>query len=307
MNKTTRLSRYALSVATILLVLFAVHRASAIDALLLQDTYIDSGSAGTNFGNNGDLRVSKSGTKVMRAFLKFTTATLPPGTTAANIVEARLRFWVNKSTATTGSITLTPITSAWDELTLKSSNAGTMTFGVPKLADLPITNLGQFVSIDLTDWVKAWVSGTLINEGFQVEPSAATASLNLYFDSKESALTSHEPRLEIELAKDGPQGPAGPQGPQGLTGLTGATGPAGAVGPQGPRGDAGPMGPPGLAGPTGPPGSSGPQGVMGPEGPAGVAGPMGAAGPQGPTGPAPTHIQPQGDLEMGEFTQGTAP
>lgn len=393
MNKTIRLLRYALPAASILLILSTARQASAVDALLLQDTYVDSGSANTNFGSGSDLRVFKSSTRSMRAFLKFTTETVPPGTTASNVIEARLRLWVNGSTTIRGAITMTPVTSAWSELLLKSNTSGTMTFGSPKVADLPISNSPQFVSIDVTDWVKAWIGGTLPNEGFQVEASATTSSLNLYFDTKESTLTSHEPRLEIVLGSVGPQGPAGPagpQGPQGTTGLTGGTGavgpagppgqtgatgsqglvgPAGAAGPAGPvgsrgmnwkegwsnsaaynvddavsfsgsayialqansntqppaagvwtllaqKGDAGAAGAqgvPGLQGPIGPTGLTGPQGDLGPQGPSGPngdpgpPGSAGAQGPVGPPGPVLTHIEPQGDLEMGEFIQGTPP
>ena len=213
----------------------------------------------------------------MRAFLRFTTDTVPPGTTASNVVEARLRLWVNSSTAIRGSVSMTPVTSPWDELTLKHNTSGTITLGSPKYAELPITSSPQFVSIDVTDWVIAWIDGTLPNHGFQIEAGMTTPNLNLYFDSKESTQTSHEPRLEIVLGAVGPQGPPGPIGPpgaQGLKGDVGLTGPQGPIGSTGPTGDSGQIGP---------------------------------AGPQGPAGPAAIRIQPRGDIEMGEFTEGAPP
>jgi len=81
----------------------------------------------------------------------------------------------------------------------------------------------------------------------------------------------------------------------------------GAVGPKGENGDTGPIGPQGSAGPaglTGPSGPIGPQGLVGPGGNPGAAGP---AGPQGPPGPVLTRVNAQGDLSMGEFTQGPTP
>jgi hypothetical protein len=232
----------------------------------------------------------------------------------------------------------------------------------------------------VTDWVKAWIAGTLVNEGIKIVAGASSTVLNLAFDSKESNQTSHEPRLEVSLSRTGPAGPQGPPGvpgvpgPPGVPGTTGSTGPvgpAGSQGLQGPQGIAGPAGTKwfsapgapdqnvgnlfdyyldvtsgdvwqklssegtpqwslqgnirglqgpsgadGLAGEIGPIGPIGPMGVagpVGPLGPAGVAGPVGAAGepgPQGPPGPAamwPTRIEPQGDLAMGEFTQGPPP
>ena len=62
MNKTIPLRRYALAAAVAFLVTSAIHDGFAVDALLLQDTYVDSGSANPNFGRDGDLRVLKSNT-----------------------------------------------------------------------------------------------------------------------------------------------------------------------------------------------------------------------------------------------------
>jgi hypothetical protein len=373
-----------------LVFLASVSPALAAEALLLQDTYVDNGTpfqTFINYGNSGDLRVFKSGSRSMRSLLKFSLDTLPPGTISANVVQARLRLWVNSNTLILGAITMTPITSTWDEVVIRNITSGGMIFGSPKITNLPVNSSSDFVSIDVTDWVKAWISGALINEGFQVEANPGVNSLDLSFDSKESNQTSHEPRLEIVLASIGPQGPVGPTGPSGATGLAGPAGPAGPTGLAGPQGPAGatgaqgPVGPTGPAGPTGlmgrpglswkgewsdsasyvsndvvffggsafaalqantnvpPPalgtwnllarkgddGAVGPQGPMGlagapgivgapgdrglqgPEGPVGSQGPPGPIGPQGPTAVWPTRILPQGDLSMGEFTQGSPP
>ena len=233
----------------------AVSHVVAVDALLLQDTYVDTAKPSANYSASGELRVFQSSKgSPIRSYLKFTTDTLPPGTTADDVKQGRLRLWVNSATASTGSVTMTPVTTAWDELTLNSSTAGALSLGTPKVTDLPINHTSQFISIDVTDWVKGWVGGTLPNEGFQIEASANSGSLNVYFDSKESTQTSHEPRLEIVLATVGPQGATGPQGVQG---------------PQGVPGEAGPVGPEGLIGPVGAPGETGAQG---PEGVAGANG-----------------------------------
>jgi hypothetical protein len=141
------------------------------------------------------------------------------------------------------------VTSAWSESTLTNNTSASLTFGLPKHADLPINSTGNFVSIDVTDWVQAWLAGTLANQGFQIETGATSSALNLYFDSKESTQTSHEPQLDIVLA--GPAGPQGSPGPQGLQGLQGLTGATGAVGQQGLPGASGAAGPAGMQGPQG--------------------------------------------------------
>lgn len=273
-STTACLDRWTIAVM-IVAVFSAAPRASAVDALLLHDTYVDAARASTNYGTNSDLRVVKTSNGMMRAFLKFSIDTLPTGTAAADVKQARLRLWVSSGSATTGAITLLPVTSPWTEATLTSSSRSSLSFGSPRSADLPIRSTGTFLSIDVTDFVQAWLAGTLPNHGFQIEASAATPSLDVYFDSKESTETSHEPQLEIVLA--GPAGPQGVPGPQGATGAQGPTGPEGAAGATGPKGDAGDMGP------------------VGPQGPAGAAAVW------------PTRILPQGDLSMGEFTQGPTP
>jgi hypothetical protein len=373
--------------AVFAVILSLAPRAGAVEALLLQDTYVDNGTTGgkpppnsSNYGAGMDLRVFKGNGRVGRTFLKFTLATLPPGTTANDVSHARLRFWVNSNSTIAGSITLSPVTTPWDEYTLKDNSTGSVTLGQPKLSELPVNSLDNFVSIDVTTWVKAWLSGTLVNEGIAVEASSSTSLLNLAFDSKESNETSHEPRLEITLTRTGPTGPAGPAGPPGIVGPVGAVGPpgpagipgpagpagtTGAEGPRGPagadgsrwfsatgtpagnlgtaldyyldlstgdlwqkastsaepgwtrqgniRGSQGPAGVDGAAGPAGANGIPGPAGIAGPQGlpgPTGFTGERGIEGPPGPPGPAatwPTRLLPQGDLAMGQFTQGPTP
>ena len=310
MSTITTLLRRILGPVMTLAVLSAVPRAVAVDALLLQDTFVDNLATGkpapnaTNYGNAADLRILKAAGRTERVFLKFIFATLPPGTAAADVTQARLRLWVNSTSGLFGSITLTPVTSAWDELALKDNTSGGLGFGLPKISELPISTNNNFISIDVTDWVKGWLNGSLPNEGFMIEAAASATTMSIAFDSKESSLTSHEPQLEVSLSKIGPPGPTGspgPQGPQGLQGLTGAEGPAGAIGPAGPKGD------PGSAGATGPQGPAGPIGLTGAAGPAGQDGAQGPQGIQGLPGSWPERLEPHGDLSMGEFTQGATP
>jgi hypothetical protein len=251
-SRAVRLALFLLAVS------FAVIRADAAEALLLQDTYVDNGTTGgkpppnaSNYGSGIDLRVFKGSGRIGRTFLKFSLATLPPGTLPSDVSQARLRFWVNSNSTSTGAITLSPVTAAWDEYVLKDNLTGSLSFGTPKLTDLPVTSVNNFISVDVTGWVKAWLSGSLANEGIEIEASATTATLNLAFDSKESNQTSHEPRLEISLSRIGAIGPVGPMGPIGPQGIAGPTGPAGANG---------------VPGPAGPAGSTGAQGIVGNDG-----------------------------------------
>jgi hypothetical protein len=210
---TALLPRHLAAIAFVLLAgVFIAPRAPAVEALLLHDTYVDNGTTGgepppnaSNYGAGPDVRVFKGNGRIGRAFLKFSLETLPPGTAASDVTHARLRLWVNSKSTAAGSITLSPVTTPWDEYTLKENSTRGLTFGVPKLSELPIESMNNFISIDVTNWVKAWLDGTLVNEGIAIEPGVTTDFLDLSFDSKESDGTSHEARLEISLgtnAKD---------------------------------------------------------------------------------------------------------
>jgi hypothetical protein len=145
MSTITPLLRRILAVITLAL-LSAIPKVSAADALLLQDTFVDNLTSGkpapnaTNYGTAADLRILKAAAHTERAFLKFTLAALPPGTAATDVAQARLRLWVNSGSSLFGSITMTPVTSAWDELVLKDNNSGTLAFGLPKISELPVSS-----------------------------------------------------------------------------------------------------------------------------------------------------------------------
>jgi hypothetical protein len=183
------------------------HRLCGVEALLLQDTYVDNGTTGSkpppnasNYGSGMDLRVFKGNGRLGRSFLKFSLDTLPTGTTGSDVTQARLRLWVNANTTAVGSITLKAVTIDWDEYKLTDSSAANLTFGEPRPGDLAISSMNNFISIDVTPWVKAWLDKKLLNEGIVIEPGADTDFLDLSFDSKESNQTSHEARLEITLS-----------------------------------------------------------------------------------------------------------
>ncbi len=324
----------------------------AIDAPLLDDTYAYQSSTytGTNFGNAVELRVLKSGTATVRTYLKFDLSTLPAGTTAAQITKATLRLWVDPSSATFGAMDVTPVTGSWIEKGtggMTATNSASLSYGPVEVAGwVGATAPNEFVTLDLTDLVRDWVGGTLVNGGICLAPNASVTAMNIYFDSKETTATSHEPKLEIVLS--------GPMGPDGRTWQSGSGAPAAGVGAVGdfyldtassrffgPKTAAGwaatglsmvgPQGAPGVgaAGPAGPTGPSWRSGAgapnvsvgavndfyldtaaskyYGPKTAAGWGAGVSLVGIKGDTGPAATRIDEHGDLSMGTFKAGTLP
>ncbi len=232
------------------------------------DTFVSSATPKTNYGSSIVLVVQSGAT----TYLQFNLSELPAG---AQVNKATLRLFVD-GVLKPGAFDVYQLNAPWSENTL-SYNTPAPALGISATGGNPISvtgfSLNQFLLIDVTSTVQAWVNGTLRNNGLALAVSGASAGI-FSFDSKESILTGNGPELEIVL-----NGPVGPPGP------AGATGPQGPAGPTGPQGLAGAAGPQGLAGPTGPQGPQGFPGFPGLPGPQGAQGNPGPQGPPGPSGP----------------------
>jgi hypothetical protein len=241
---------------------------------LTQDTYVVSGT-NTNYGSA--ITINVSGTNGSQALVQFDLSTLPAGATVAS---ATLTLYASKVGAA-GTVNVSVANGPWSETTASGMNAPVP--GAAVYSGLHISTGNQYIYVSATTAVQNWLNTPTTNNGFIITPNDGV--VNVAFDSKESATTSHPATLTVTLASSA--GPTGATGPAGIAGATGATGPAGIAGPTGPAGIAGPTGPAGIAGPTGPAGiagPTGPAGIAGPTGPAGIAGPTGPAGIAGPTG-----------------------
>jgi hypothetical protein len=227
---------------------FSVHEASALDATLSGDASVNSAHPGVNYGALSNLYVGNGNT----AFLQFDLSSLPVGTTSAQVSHATLTVFVNRVNAA-GTVTVSPVTAAWGEYSITSTTAPATGSSI---GSLPVSVAGEYVSVDVTAQVQAWVTAPLSNNGLALASSGA----NALFDSKENDETSHAARLDVTLVSQGPQGVQGPIGPIGATGVAGPVGSAGANGLQGPQGIQGAAG---VAGPTGPAGPTGTAGAAG--------------------------------------------
>lgn len=219
------------------------------------------------------------------AYIKFDTSLVPSNITEDDVIQATLRLYFSKVKAP-GIITIKPVLDQWTEESFTSAPSVSESEGL--LITAPVPQTKTYVTVEVTEIVKAWIRGEIPVQGFAVVPSGGLRAL---IDSKENKLTGHAAALEIDLASiggsggGGAQGPPGPQGPAGPQGEMGPAGPAGSQGPQGEVGPAGPQGLQGIQGDPGPQGLTGPQGPQGIQGEPGPAGPQGLQGEQGPMGP----------------------
>jgi len=227
-----------------------------------QDAYYVPGNA-MNFGSATTVTVGSSGAV---GLVQFDLTQLPTGVTAAQVQQAVLTLFVDRIN-TPGSIAINLANGSWQELQVSGTNGFPATGA--GVTTVPLSLANQFITIDVTPFVRGWITTPSSNDGFMLTSIGGVAQ----FDSKENTTTSHPAILSVVLASAGPQGPTGPTGPQGPTGATGPTGLQGPTGPTGPTGSQGVAGP---TGPTGPQGFTGPTGPTGPQGPAGTIGIFGS-------------------------------
>lgn len=228
---------------------------------LTDDTYDtppanNNASAGnTNYGGSQYVLVQAPG---VSSYLLFDTTKLPAGVTAGNIQKAYLRLYIDAITQS-GSLDVHLVSKSWSESALTYNTAPA--WGNMVASGVVLKPKKQFVDIDVTPAVAAWLNGTP-NYGLVLSPSSGS-TISASFDSKENTNTSHNAELELILVNVGPQGPAGsaatvsvgststlaagsaasvtntgtssvavlnfsiPQGASGAMGLTGPPGPAG--------------------------------------------------------------------------------
>jgi hypothetical protein len=192
------------------------------------DSQLNSTAASTNYGSSTTLNVSGSSS----ALLSFDIfSALPSGTTAAQVLKAKLIVFPDKVT-TTGTIDVFQVTSAWSEGSV--TYATKPTINATAVTSASVKHANEYVSLNVTPLVQKWLTNPASNFGVELQ-GVLTADITL--DSKENTSTSHPAVLQIDLS-----------GPAGAPGAPGAPGPKGDAGIQGPPGPKGVQGAPGPAG-----------------------------------------------------------
>ncbi len=268
--------------AAILAIGFAVPCAYGTEIPVSADAHVNATRATTNFGSISNLYIGNGNTTL----LQFDLGSLPAGTTASQVARATVTLFINRVN-TAGTVSIAPVTSAWSEYGV--TYAAMPTTGTV-VGTFTAVGAGQYVTLDVTSLVQAWLTAPANNNGLALTSAAA----NILLDSKENDQTGHAPSLDVTLVSMGATGATGAtgaaggieQGPVGLPGPTGAQGIQGIQGATGAAGLQGNTGATGAVGATGTTGAQGIQGVTGPVGNTGATGPTGAQGIQGVAGPA---------------------
>lgn len=199
------------------------------------DSYTNTASPTTNYGAAATLNVESAS---QTSYIQFDLSAIPTGYTSANIAKASLKLYVN-AVGTAGSFNIDYVNGAWTEKTITANLSPALGTTIASSVLLAKSQVGDYIVVDITSAVDAWLNGTQTNDGIAL---VANSPLNCSFTSKENTGTSHPAELDIVFLGNGAQGPAGPQGPEGAQGPQGLQGSSGPIGPAGPQGATGSSG-----------------------------------------------------------------
>ncbi|HSY90434.1 MAG TPA: DNRLRE domain-containing protein, partial [Candidatus Binatus sp.] len=165
------------------------------------DSYTNAADPTTNYGAKTLLDVESAS---QTTYVRFDLSSIPTEYGSANITKATLKLYVNSVTAA-GSFNVDYVNGTWAENTITADLAPAL--GTTIAASVPLTTAdkNQYILIDITAAVQAWLSGTT-NDGIAL---VGNSPVNATFDSKESTSTSHAAELDIVFAGGGGGGIAG--------------------------------------------------------------------------------------------------
>ena len=143
----------------------------------LDDAYTNTTSAGTNFGAATTLSV---GSPSQTTFVSFDLSSIPSGYTGANVAKASLKLYVNTVT-TAGSFNVDFVNGAWSEKTITANLSPAL--GSTVAASIPVAkaNAHDYVLVDVTAAVAAWLDGTQANDGLAL---VGNSPFNATFDTR---------------------------------------------------------------------------------------------------------------------------
>ena len=176
-----------------IMVLLAATSSSRAQVTPNADAYTNSASSGTNFGSAATLGLVSSANSIQNSYSRFDLSSIPSGFKGSNIAKASLKLYVN-SVTTAGSFNVDFVTGTWAEKTITGNLAPTI--GTTVVGSVPVTSalVHNYVLIDVTPALVAWLNGTQANNGLAL---VANSPLNATFDSKENTTQSHAPELDI--------------------------------------------------------------------------------------------------------------
>jgi hypothetical protein len=156
---------------------------------LLGDSFTNTADPSTNHGSGVVLDVGA--TEI--AYVQFNLESIPA---TAGVSQATLKLYVN-AVSTAGSFNVDYVDGAWAENTIDASNAPPLGAAIASDVSITAADTNQYILINVTPAVEAWLSGSQANHGIAL---VANGAFSASFDSKENAGTSDPAELDIAYA-----------------------------------------------------------------------------------------------------------
>ena len=160
------------------------------------DAYTNTASPNTNYGAKTLLDVESAS---QTTYVQFDLSSIPTGYDGSSVAKATLKLYVN-AVAAAGSFNVDYVNGAWSESTISANLAPALGATIAPSVPLAKSQAKDYVLVDITAAVQAWLNGTVSNDGIAL---VASSPLNASFDSKESTTQSHPPELDIVFASSG--------------------------------------------------------------------------------------------------------
>src|SRR5271166_3792602 len=124
------------------------------------DSYTNTAATTTNYGAQKLLDVESTQT----TFIQFDLSAIPTGYTGADITKATLKLYVNAVTKA-GSFNVDYVNGTWSEGTIDANNAPALGSTIAASVPLTTADKNQYILIDITAAVQAWLNGSQANDG----------------------------------------------------------------------------------------------------------------------------------------------
>src|ERR1700721_337366 len=119
------------------------------------DSYTVTGDPTTNYGAKPLLDVESPS---QTTYIQFNLSSIPSTYTSADITKATLKLYVS-SIGTAGSFNVDYVNGTWTESKITADLAPTLGTTIAGSVPLVAADKNQFILIDVTEAVQAWLSG----------------------------------------------------------------------------------------------------------------------------------------------------
>jgi hypothetical protein len=159
------------------------------------DTYIDENLPTANYGSDPTFRVRPNNNSERRGLVRFDLSAIP-----ANAIITSADLYLYETRAIPGQTTyLYRVTRTWSEASVTWNSPWTTHGGdfdkSIAFASFRPNHINCMVTLDLTDLVQRWVSGTYPNYGVLLYSTGPNRSI--VYVSKENLILEQRPRLNV--------------------------------------------------------------------------------------------------------------